>query len=116
MVFPSFDTLLQLWSGGALHNIKFQTPNLRVSDVNVENRRHDGPRRRGYERGDAGQAPQARGAAPDGSLAEVEHVLGEPLGGDLAVPLLDLDADGVAAEVFRCAERGAAAHEGVEDG
>jgi len=35
---------------------------------------------------------------------------------DLAVPFLDLDADGFAPEVFRGAERCSAAHEGVENG
>ena len=40
----------------------------------------------------------------------------DPATGDVEFLLANFNADGLASEVFRGAERGAAAHEGVEDG
>src|SRR3990172_3602151 len=50
------------------------------------------------------------------SSDEPEHFLRATLRGNLAVPFLDLDADGPATEGFGGDEGGAGAHEGIEDG
>src|SRR3990167_3142834 len=46
---------------------------------------------------------------------QVEHALREPLGRDLAVPLLNLDTDSLAAKVLRRHQRRTATHEGVNN-
>ena len=48
-------------------------------------------------------------------ISKLEYFLAQALGGYLAVLFFYFDPDGFAAQVFRGAERGAAAHEGVED-
>ena len=49
------------------------------------------------------------------SCAKVQHLLREPLGGYLAVPLLELDADSSPAEVFGRPEGGARPSEGINN-
>src|SRR5215207_8042060 len=48
--------------------------------------------------------------------SERQYLLAEPLGGDLAVAFLDLDADGAVAEILRGPERCPRSHEWIEDG